>query len=85
MTLHFYSPKAYSYVRKAFDTCLPHTKTLAKWHTSVDGKPGFSQTALSVIATRVEAEKQQSKDVVCALMFDEVALRQQVDFNGHQC
>ena len=82
MTLHFYSPKAYGYVRKAFDTCLPHPKTLAKWHTSVDGKPGFSQTALSAIATRVEAEKQQNKDVVCALMFDEVALRQQVDFNG---
>ncbi|GFS18021.1 THAP domain-containing protein 9 [Elysia marginata] len=28
LTLHFYSPKAYAYVRKAFDTCLPHPRTL---------------------------------------------------------
>ena len=24
LTLHFYSPRAYKYVRKMFNTCLPH-------------------------------------------------------------
>jgi len=30
-TLHFYSPHAYRYVRKMFDTCLPHPRTITKW------------------------------------------------------
>lgn len=28
LTLHFYSLKAYDYVRETFDTCLPHPSTL---------------------------------------------------------
>ena len=31
LTLHFYSPHAYRYVRRMFDTCLPHPRTLEKW------------------------------------------------------
>lgn len=30
LTLHYYSPRAYSYVRDTFDSCLPHSKTLCK-------------------------------------------------------
>lgn len=33
LTLNFYSPRSYEYVRKVFNTCLPHPKTLAKWYT----------------------------------------------------
>lgn len=29
LTLHYYSPRAYEYVRRHFDLCLPRTKT--KW------------------------------------------------------
>ena len=28
LTLHVYSPHAYRYVRKMFDTCLPHPRTI---------------------------------------------------------
>lgn len=31
LTLHYYSPKAYDYVRKTFNTSLPHPRTLRKW------------------------------------------------------
>lgn len=30
LTLKFYSPKGYEYIRKTFNCCLPHPKTLAK-------------------------------------------------------
>ncbi|XP_032671874.1 uncharacterized protein LOC116844465 [Odontomachus brunneus] len=41
LTLNYYSPKAYNYVRNKFDCILPHPKTLYKWYTSINGTPGF--------------------------------------------
>lgn len=43
LTLYFYSPHAYRYVRKMFETCLPHPRTIQMWYESVDGNPGFSK------------------------------------------
>lgn len=40
LSLHYYSPAAYNYVRESFDTCLPHPKTLTSWYKHVDGSPG---------------------------------------------
>lgn len=31
MSLNFYSPAAYKYVRRKFNFCLPHSRTLTKW------------------------------------------------------
>lgn len=42
LCLHFLSPRAYSYVRNQFNTCLPHPQTLTSWYRSVDGNPGFT-------------------------------------------
>ncbi|XP_049523996.1 uncharacterized protein LOC125945760 [Dermacentor silvarum] len=52
LTLHFYSPRAYRYVRATFDTCLPHPKTLCKWYQSIDGAAGFSKEALTALAMK---------------------------------
>jgi len=30
LTLHYYSPRAYNYVRRKMNKCLPHPKTLSK-------------------------------------------------------
>lgn len=48
MTLHFYSAKAYEFVRRSFCKCLPHPSTIRTWHTSVDGRPGFTAEAFEV-------------------------------------
>ena len=32
VTLHFYSPRVYEYVRSMFYSCLPHVKTISKWY-----------------------------------------------------
>ena len=39
LTLHFYSPRAYDYLRKVFD--FPHPKSLYVWTSSVDCEPGL--------------------------------------------
>jgi len=79
ITLHYYSPRAYSYVRQKFHTCLPHAKTISKWYKSVDGKPGFNMEALETISKHVK-----SVDYVPfgALIFYEMSIRQHVEFNG---
>ena len=39
MTLHYYSPKAYDFVRKVL--YLPHPSSIRSWTASVDCEPGF--------------------------------------------
>jgi len=55
LTLHFYSPHAYKYVRKMFDTCLPHPRAVEKWYGTEDGTPGFTEPAFQALRTRVAA------------------------------
>ncbi|CAB3230959.1 unnamed protein product [Arctia plantaginis] len=79
LTLDFYSPAAYKYVRKMFNTCLPHPHTLYEWYRSVDAEPGFYAETLN----RLEAKaKESNKKILCALVADEMALRRQKIWTG---
>ncbi|KAJ8714306.1 hypothetical protein PYW08_007926 [Mythimna loreyi] len=72
LTLHYYSAKAYKYVRKVFQTCLPHPRTLSKWYSNIDGKPGFTKESLYALKLRCEQEKDP---IYCALVFDELKIK----------
>lgn len=77
LTLYFYSPKAYSYVRKKFGKqFLPHPSTMRKWYEVVDGSPGFSKEALDAIATRAS-----EKSIVVNLVMDEMSIRSQLIYD----
>lgn len=78
LTLHFLSPKAYSYVRSKFETCLPHSKTLSKWYSNIDGSPGLTEEAFKMLKIK---RNDLDKNMICALIADEMAIRQQVCFN----
>lgn len=57
LTLHFYSPSAYNFVRATFDSCLPHPNHLRKWYSRIDGNPGFTEEAfkaLRIVASNSE-------------------------------
>lgn len=58
LTLHFYSPRAYQYVRAVFDICLRHPRTLCKWYQSIDGAAGFSKEALTALSMKVNENSQ---------------------------
>jgi len=79
LTLHYYSPRAYNYVRSKCLNCLPHPKTLSKWHYSIDGEPGINTEALEAIKLHVRSA---SYKLLGALVFDEMAIRQHVDYSG---
>lgn len=53
LTLHYYSPRAYEYVRSKFNLCLPHAKTITKWYGAINGKPGITLEALNYITQHV--------------------------------
>lgn len=81
LTLHFYSPKAYSYVRKTFKNVLPHQRTIRRWYERVNGEPGLTSEALLAIRTKY---KVQNSPLLCCLMFDEMAIRKHIEWDRHK-
>lgn len=81
LTLNYYSPKAYDYVRKTFDTCLPERRTLRKWYEKIGGDPGFTKESL-------EALKQKAKNtnytIIAGLTLDEMAIRRRIEYDGEK-
>src|SRR5207237_7484287 len=71
--LHYYSPKAYAYIRKAFNLAIPHHSTLYSWVSHLDMKPGFLNVALQFLSDRNKEKKR-----LYSLSIDEVHLRSQV-------
>lgn len=76
LTLNFYSPSAYKFVRKTFNTCLQHPRTLEKWYSKVDVKPGWTEASLTALKHTNES---QNSDNVYSLIMDEMAIRQHVE------
>ena len=82
LTLSFYSMKAYNYVRRTFQLALPHPSTIRQWCRSIDGNPGFTEEAFLALSARVSDFKREQKTVVCSLMFDEMAIRKHIEWDG---
>lgn len=73
LTLHFFSPRAYEYIRSVFNFNLPTIRTIRYWYSVVDGSPGFTEEAFDALRQRVELS--EGKPFMVALMFDEVSHR----------
>lgn len=84
LTLQFYSSKAYEYVRNEFKDCLPHPETIRLWHQVIDGSPGFTKQALDLIKEKATEFKSKQKQLVCALMVDEIAIRKHVEWDQYR-
>lgn len=79
LTLHFYSPKAYNYVRNTWGKrILPHPSTIRGWYQVVNGSPGLTKESLETIAARSSKKK-----VVVNLVIDEMAIKQEVIYNKY--
>jgi hypothetical protein len=76
LTLHFYSTKAYTYVRRVWGNILPHPSTISS--------PGFTNEALHAIKLRVADNKNKGKNTICNIVVDEMAIRQQLLFNNNR-
>jgi hypothetical protein len=79
LSLHFFLAKAYTYVRKQFNTILPHPRTLSKWYSHVNADPGFTEEALKSLSIKV---KNSISPIDCSLIMDEMAIRQNIEFDS---
>jgi hypothetical protein len=66
-------------VRKQFNTVLPHPRTLSKWYSSVNANPGFTEESLKILSLKAQ---NSINPIICALMLDEMAIRQHIDYDG---
>lgn len=75
-TMHFYSPKAYDYIRETFDKHLPAARTLRSWYSSLDGCAGFTEASFDALKQRADTEKKSGKQLLVGLMLDGMFIRQ---------
>ena len=80
-TLHFYSPKAYDFVRQTFNKALPHESTIRKWFSNISGSPGFSTAAFELLKEKVMEGRESGKPVLVSVMLDEMSLKRHIDYD----
>lgn len=78
LTLHFYSPAAYKYVRDTFELALPHPSQLRLWYNSVDAEPGFSEECFTALELKRVEYKQKNTKLICSLVIDELGIKKGV-------
>lgn len=81
LTLHFYSPRGYRYVRSVFQNNLPSISTIRKWYSTVNGKPGYSREAFTALRCKAIEANREGTEVLACLVFDEVAIRVQEEYD----
>lgn len=83
LTLHFYSPRAYEYVRSVYQNKLPAQSRLQKWYESVYGAPGCTREAIAAIKIKTEEAKQKNKKIIVNLVMEEVSIRKHFEYNNN--
>lgn len=81
LTLHYYSPKAYNYVRETFKNTLPAISTIRSWYASIDGSPGISPEAMEAIKSLVKDGVEKGEPLLACLIFDEMAIRKHLQWD----
>lgn len=73
LTLYFYSPKAYRFLREKFH--LPNDRTIRQWMSSFHCNVGFLEEVFEFLKQEV-TEKDYLKN--CALIMDAMSIRKQI-------
>ncbi|KAK6475665.1 DNA transposase THAP9 [Huso huso] len=83
LTLQFYSDaKAYSYVVNTFDLPFPPLAVIRSWYAGAGGEPGFSQEVFSALRFQVNEARSRQKEVICALLINEMSLCKEIEWDG---
>src|SRR5271155_57914 len=81
LTLHFYSPRAYEYVRSTIN--LPSSRALSNWTSPVNSEPGFFKDVFKELQHKAKADPFYRD---AALMVDGMSIKAATIFNrvrGH--
>lgn len=82
LTMRYYSPRCYDYVRSKFNKNLPHPATIRKWYqqSDVNCSSGICKRNIEIVKAKVLELKNENKDLYCGLVHDEMAVRQHVQW-----
>lgn len=85
-TLSYYSPRAYRFIRAKFENNLPHPSTMRKWYANsmANGKPGISESSISMLRTLIEDLKTRNEKLYVTLVFDEMAINPMLTWSESQ-
>lgn len=88
LSLHYYSPRAYQFVRETFKNNLPHPNTIKSWYSNSDvrGEAGIQEERLKCLK-RIASDFNEAKKtkMICSMIFDEMNVRQQIYWSrSHQ-
>lgn len=78
--MHFYSPKAYAFVRRKFCNALPHPRTLKEWYSSLNGEPGFTSESFDALRHKVTEASEKGKEVLVSLMIDGMSIKKGLQY-----
>lgn len=81
LTLNYYSPRAYEYLRNTCNNHLPSVSTLRSWYSSIDGSPGLCSEILQELKNRASQANRNGQTIIGTLIFDEMNIRQLVQYD----
>lgn len=81
LTLHYYSPRAYNYLRSKFENNLPSISAIRNWYASVHASPGFENDSFGILAEKAKKMKEENKRLYGVLVIDGMAIRQHAQWN----
>lgn len=86
LTIRYYSARAYEYIRTKFSNHLPHPSTIRKWYqySSANGEAGFCKQSLKTLTELAKQQKENGSELICALNFDEMAIRKHLQWSDSE-
>lgn len=85
LTLNFYSPKAYNFIRSEFGQSLPHPSTLRSWYHEIKVGEGFTDESFKSLNIKSQEYRASGKTLFCSLMLDEMHIKKQIEWDGQFC
>lgn len=82
IALSYYSSRAYRYVRSVFNNHLPEPHTIQLWVKSIDGRPGISNEALTILSAKVKEYESNGDPLLLSMMSDEMHIAKKIGYNS---
>lgn len=81
ITLHYYSPRAYQFLRSKFSNNLPDPSCIRSWISNCSGFGEICAGALETLKNIADELKSRGKQFICSMSFDEMSIRKHVQWS----
>lgn len=83
--MRYLNPRCYEYFRHKFNDNLPHSSTIRRWFSlGARSEHGFMNSAFKTLTQLATEYKAKDQTIYVALAFDEMSIRQHVQWLHHK-